>query len=238
MGVKHMEYTMQNASDDFVSLSNKVGGFKEELCKNQGLDFRSQDFRLIFLDTIQQYLLSLTSYIRAFVGLQKFVSADEFLRILNVGIYNVKEYEKSRIIYKFPIESLVTMVHFQIDSFLGELCTLKGTPRTGFYRRMKTILDATEINTERKEEYQNTLQCLAFFRNSFHNKGFHSIHKTKWKQGSEPQIGEIDRTFTAQECTIEFKHNELTTYNWRSAYLLIEQSIEALRSLIVALYRR
>jgi len=230
-----MNYTILDASNDFADLSNSLGRFKKELCKEKNLNFRSQDFRLVFLDTIQQYLLSLTSYIRAFVGLHQLVSPDEFLKILNVGINTIEEYEESRIIYKFPIESLVTMIHFQIDSFLGEICRLKGNPQTGFYMRMKIVLDEIEIDTGRKEEYQNTLQCLAFFRNSFHNKGFHSIYKGNWKEGIEPQKGEIDRKFAAKESTIVFKHNELITYNWRSVFLLIKESIESLRFLIKAL---
>lgn len=230
-----MDYAILDASNDFADLSNSLGRFKEELCKKLNLDFRSQDFRLVFLDTIQQYLLSLTSYIRAFVELQKFVSPDEFLKIVNVGINTIEKYEKSRIIYKFPIESLVTMIHFQIDSFLGEICRLKGSPQTGFYKRMKMVLDEIEIDTGRKEEYQNTLQCLAFFRNSFHNRGFHSIYKGNWKEGIEPQKGEIDRKFEAEESTIVFKHNELITYNWRSVYLLIKESVEIIRFLIEAL---
>jgi len=227
-----MDYTILDASNDFADLSNSLGRFKKELCKELNLDFRSQDFRLVFLDTIQQYLLSLTSYIRAFAELQQLVSTDEFLNILNVGINTIEE---SRIIYKFPIESLVTMTHFQIDSFLGEICRLKGSPQTGFYKRMKMVLDEIEIDTGKKEEYQNILQCLAFFRNSFHNKGFHSIYKGNWKDGIEPAKGEIDSKFAAEESTIVFKHNEVITYNWRSAYLLIKESVESIRFLIKAL---
>ncbi|MBW2339766.1 MAG: hypothetical protein JRF50_05350 [Deltaproteobacteria bacterium] len=230
-----MEYTILKASDDFATLSNSVGRYKEKLCKKLRLVFRSQDFRLVFLDTIQQYLLSLTSYIRAFVGLQQKVSPDEFLKILNIGILTVQEYEESGIIYKFPIESLVTMVHFQIDSFFGEICRQKESPRTGFYNRMKEVLDGTDIGSKEKDDYQNTLQCLAFFRNSFHNRGLHSIQKVKWNDGAEPPAGDVDRVFSKQECKIEFRHNEVITYNWRSTFLLIEESIEVVKSLITAI---
>ena len=230
-----MNYSILDASDDFADLSNSLGLFKIELCHEKNLDFRSQDFRLVFLDTIQQYLLSLTSYIRAFMGLQQFVSPDEFLKILNVGINTVEEFEKSRIIYKFPIESLVTMIHFQIDSFFGEVCRLKENPQTGFYKRMKMVLDEISIDNERKEQYKNTFQCLAFFRNSFHNKGFHSIFKGTWSEGVEPRRGEIDRKFVAEESTIVFKHNELITYTWRSAFLLIQESVESIKFLMKVL---
>ena len=70
---------------------------------------------------------------------------------------------------------------------------------------------------------------------SFHNNGFHSIHKKNWKEGIKPQKGEIDRKFSAKESTIVFKHNELITYNWRSAFLLIKESVESLKFLTKAL---
>ncbi len=232
-----MEYSILNASNDFVSLSHNIGRFKEKLCKKLNLEFISQDFRLVFLDMIQQYLLSLTSYIRAFVELQQRISSpDEFLKILNIGIFTVEEYEDSRIIYKFPIESLVTMIHFQIDSFFGDICSQAGTPHTGFYKRMKCVLDSTGIEDTKKIEFQNTLQCLAFFRNSFHNAGHHTINKVRWKDGAEPAKGVLDRAFSKAGCEMKFKHNEVVAYNWKSAFLLIQDSVEVMQLLIMAIY--
>jgi len=234
---KRMEYTILSASDDYALLSNSIGRYKERLCNILSIDFKSQDFRLVALDSIQQNLLSLTSYIRAFVKLQQLVSPDEFLKILNVGILTVEDYEKSRLAYKFPIESLVTMVHFQIDSLFGQICKQKETPRTGFYNRMKEVMEGTDIERDDKNNFQNTLQCLAFFRNSFHNNGYHSMHRAKWEDGNEPAKGEVDRVFSQDGCKLEFKHNELITYNWRSAFLLIRGSVEVVQSLLVELYK-
>ena len=88
----------------------------------------------------------------------------------------------------------------------------------------------------RKKNYQNTLQCVAFFRNSFHSNGYHSIHRKKWKNGIEPTEGEIDRVFELEGLKIEFKHKELIVHNWKSAYLLIEESVKILCLLIRKLY--
>ncbi len=232
-----MEYGIIDESNDFASLSNSIGRFKANLCKELGLEFKSQDFRLVFLDSIQQQLLSLTSYIRAFVELQQRVSSpDEFLKILNIGIFTVEEYEDSRIIYKFPIESLVTMVHFQIDSLFGDICSKAETPHTGFYKRMKCVLDSTGIESAKKDEFHNTLQCLAFFRNTFHSAGLHTINRKKWKDGVEPAKGVLDRAFTRTRWKIEFKHKELAVYNWKSAFLLIQESVKVMQSLIMTIY--
>ena len=234
-----MNYSILDASNDFADLSNKIGRFKEKLCTELKIDLRSQDFRLVFLDSIQQFLLSLTSYIRAFMGLQEKVSSpEEFLRILNIGINTVEQFERSGIIYKFPIQSLVTMIHFQIDSFLGEICAQSETPHTGFYKRMKCVLDATNIEREQKEHYKNTLQCLAFFRNSFHNAGYHKINKMTWPSGREPSTGAVDREFSIGEFKIEFKHNELIVYNWKNIHLLIENAVSAMQSIIMAIYEK
>ena len=231
-----MKYSILNASNDFASLSNSIGRFKEKLCKELSLEFTSQDFRLVFLDTIQQYLLSLTSYIRPFTELQQRVSPKEFLKILNIGISTVRKYEASGIIYKFPIESLVTMIHFQIDSFFGDICSQAGTPHTGFYKRMKCVLDTTSIEGTKKDAFRNTLQCLAFFRNSFHNAGHHTIHTAQWKDGAEPVKGVLDREFSKAEWKMEFKHNEVVAYNWKNAFLLIQDSVEVTQLLIMAIY--
>ena len=232
-----MNYSILDASNDFCGLSNSIGRFKEVLCNKVGIDFKSQDFRLVFLDSIQQILLSLTSYVRAFVSLQgKVSSPDEFLRILNVGICTVEEFEASRLIYKFPIEALVTMAHFHVDSFLGDLCTKAGTPKTGFYRRMKCVLDGTSLEDKQKRTFQNTLQCLAFFRNSFHNAGYHRINSANWRNRVEPAKGTIDREFTKDGFTIKFSHRELAEYNWRSAFLLIQDSVDNMQKIIWAMY--
>jgi len=101
-----MDYTILDASDDFVQLVNTITKLKWELCNEINIDFRSDDFRIVTLDSIQQYLLSLTAYIRAFCNLQTQLNndTDAFLKILDIGIHNVQEFEDKRIIYRFPIE--------------------------------------------------------------------------------------------------------------------------------------
>lgn len=67
------------------------------------------------------------------------------------------------------------MIHFQIDSFLGEVCRLKRSPQTGFYKRMKKVLDEIDINDGIKEGHQKTstlsltyLQRIEDFPGQFH----------------------------------------------------------------------
>ena len=228
-----MEMSILDASNDFSSLSNRIGRFKEDLCTKLNIDYTSQDFRLIFLDSIQQYLLSLTSYIRGFMELQQRTSPQEFLNILNVGITTVEEFKRSKIIYKFPIESLVTMVHFQIDSFFGMICEQNGTPCKGFYPRMKKVLGCTNIEETEKDGCKNTLQCLAFFRNSFHSSGRHIIDKKRWDGDTEPAIGHLDKVYSEDEMKIEFKHREVISYNWKSAFLLIDGCVEITQTIIL-----
>jgi hypothetical protein len=128
------------------------------------------------------------------------------------------------------------MVHFHIDALFGQICVQKESAQTGFYNRMKEVLDGIEIETSAKDDFQNTLQCLAFFRNSFHSSGYHSIHRTKWQSGNEPNEGEVDRTFIEGNFKIEFRHKTLITYNWKSAFLLIQSSVNVLQSIITEIY--
>ena len=75
---------------------------------------------------------------------------------------------------------------------------------------------------------QNTLQCLANFRNSFHCGRIHTINRNKWINGEEPESGKLDRVFNSGGSTIEFKHKVEINYNWKSAFLLIKESVEVL----------
>jgi len=231
-----MKYSILDATNDFSDLSNDIGRFKIELCINKNIPYSedgvklitpTDDIRFITLDSIQQILLSLSAYIRGFMGLQeKMNNPEEFLKYLNLSI-TMEQMEKS-LVYKFPIESLVTMLHFQIDSYFGQLCVLSGNPKTGFYNRMVKVLD----NNPDKLNAQNTLQCLANFRNSFHYKGIHTIHRNKWTGGIEPMSGELDREFVSGDFKIAFKHKEVICYNWKSAFLLIKESVEVLKQVI------
>lgn len=76
---------------------------------------------------------------------------------------------KPGLLYKFPIVSLITMIHFQIDTYFGQIC---GSEKK-FHRKI------TEIVSNNIES-QNILLCLAYFRNSFHNGGSHLIQRVRW----------------------------------------------------------
>lgn len=230
-----IQYSILDATNDFADLSNNIGKFKIKLCKDFNIPYSIEDVkiitplddsRFITLDSIQQNLLSLMGYIRGFMELQRRINyTSEFLRVLNLG---VTEEQMERIIYKFPIESLVTMTHFQIDSYFGQLCELENDPKIGFYNRMIKVLE----NIPEKENFQNNLQCLANIRNSFHNIGIHLINKNKWEKNIEPQKGTLDRIFESGEFKIEFKHMEVINYNWKSLFLLINKSVEILMEII------
>ncbi len=231
-----MQYSILDATDDFANLSNEIGMFKKKLCVDLNIPYSEEgvklitpidDIRFITLDSIQQLLLSLSGYIRGFMELQNRINnTKEFLAVLNLGV--TAEQMENGLVYKLPIESLVTMVHFQIDSYFGEICSSLNEPKTGFYNRMVKVLE----NNSEKEKHQNTLQCLANIRNSFHSRGLHTIHKIKWNNGNEPQTGELDRVFENEEQLIEFKHKEVISYNWKSVFLLIKESVNVLKIVI------
>ncbi|SFT42231.1 hypothetical protein SAMN05216474_0475 [Lishizhenia tianjinensis] len=233
-----MPYSILDATNDFTDLSNEIGMFKKKLCEDQDIPYSEEgvklitptnDIRFITLDSIQQILLSLSGYIRGFMDLQRRINnTEEFLKVLNLGV-TVDQMEKG-LVYKFPIESLVTMVHFQIDSYFGEVCSSLNEPKTGFYNRMVKVLE----EQSEKEQYQNSLQCLASIRNSFHSRGFHTIHKSNWNNGGEPLLGILDREFEKDGYKIEFKHKEVIRYNWKSMFLLIKESVCILKKVISA----
>ena len=145
-----MNYSILDATNDFSDLSNDIGRFKKQLCVDLNLPYSEEgvklitptnDIRFITLDSIQQLLLSLNAYIRGFMGLQeKIGNPEEFLKYLNLGV--TMEQMENSLVYKFPIESLVTMIHFQIDSYFGQVCVISGDPKAGFYNRMAKVLSS------------------------------------------------------------------------------------------------
>jgi hypothetical protein len=206
------KYSILDASNDFADLSNDIGRFKKILCKEKNIDLKSQDFRLVTLDSIQQYLLSLTAYIRPFVKLQEILTKEDFLKVLNLGVSEEQlDGKGAGLIYIFPIRSLVVMVHFVVDSYLKET-GFEG----GFYTKVENVFSGFDSGLV--EEYKNDLHCLGFFRNSFHNKGVHSND---------------NKVFNCEGMKIEFKKGEVIIYNWKTVYLLIKSATEALKFIIL-----
>jgi hypothetical protein len=230
-----MEYSICDANKDFGILANEIRTFIIKN-NNSGDHLDESELDLITLNNIRAYLLSLMAYINTFCKLQEKVSEDEFIKILDTG-FNKKELEggsMTDIIYGYPIKSLVVMVHFQIDSYFGEICKQKNMPQQCFYNKMTEILK----NIDNNETSKNVLQCLSYFRNSFHNNGIHSIHNKRWEEiktqedQHSPSNGRLDRTFKSEKLEIEFKHNGSISYNWKIVYLLIKESVNILKTII------
>lgn len=226
--------SLLDASNDFVQLSKNIGEFKEVLCKEKNIGIKSQDIRLVTLDGIQQYLMSLSFYIRCLWRFQEGIRHDNplldrenFIKLLNQKLgFNLSEEQLDGplgIIYVFPIRALIVMVHFQIDSYLTEITN----SNEGFYTKVN--------NSSLSKEHKDALFCLGYYRNTFHSSGLHKIHRSKWIDQKEPQVGEIDREFIFGDDSIIFKHKEAVTLNkwWKTATTLIEESVESLKSLIL-----
>ncbi len=245
--VNTTDYSILDASYNLVDISNDIGKFKIKLCKDFDIPYKeigfeiitpTDDYRFIALDAIQQNIMSLVGYIRGFMELQRRINhPPEFLRVLNLGVTG-EQFEK--IIYKFPIESLTTMIHFRIDSYFGEVCTQKNKRQNGFYNKMAEVLK----NIDKEDSSKNILQCFSYFRNSFHNKGIHFIHDKRWDEiktqedKSTPNNGRLDRTFKSEKLKIEFKHNEAIDYNWKSMILLMNESVKILMEVIYEMSKK
>ncbi len=217
-----IQYSMLNASNDFSDLANDIRNY---IIKHNA---EGEEISKSNLNKIRLYLLSLTAYIRTFWKLQEKVSPEEFINILDIG-FTAKALEHIKlqdIVYGFPIKSLVVMIHFQIDSYFWKLCKIQNFHEKGFYKKMEHILK----KIDKDKDMQNTLQCLAFFRNSFHSNELHLKYYKKTEQ--EPNKGEIDRVFECEQLKMEFKHKTIIIYNWKSVYFLIKESVKILMKII------
>jgi hypothetical protein len=149
--------------------------------------------------------------------------------ILAIGITSAKEFEEKRILYKFPIEWLIVMIHFQIDSCLWEICKSNQLKEGWFYTKITQILKIINITEEEKEYRKNILLCLSWLRNSFHSWWIYRIDEKKWKNKQEPNKKTIERIFNGTTWgNIIFQHNMVISYNWKSDLMDIFREMTSL----------
>jgi len=217
------KYSVLDATNDFAQLSNTIYQIKVELRDSKGVSLLSDDYRMVAFDSMQKDLLSAVAHTRAVAALPN----HSMERTVNIGIDFGDRRQISAIFEKAPLESLVTMLHFRIDSLVKKLCDNFVKPPRGFYSRVIFLLDEVGPPRKTRKTHEDALVCLSYFRNTFHDGGQHK------KFGKGVRIAELDRKFSRNGHSIEFRHGKVIAYDWRKVYLLIEASVEAAEYLVM-----
>jgi hypothetical protein len=162
----------------FQALDQRLINIKQEVVKNTGLDYRSQDARLVALDSIQMNMAATAMWINGFNSLANFCAADgvfnknQFLNSAGSGL-ELAETE----VEMFGVLKLgyITLIHFKIENLFRNLCThlrllSEKEKKCGFWRLTELIYKACKINDG---DSRKSLIALTHIRNTLHNNGIH-----------------------------------------------------------------
>jgi len=154
----------------------KLEAIKLSIVKNGAFDYKSQDARLVALESIQVLLSSTGMWINAFNSLANFCTQNDrlneklFLHSLGSGL----TIDQTELVMLDQIRlAQITLILFKIEKLfwnvLNHLNMLpKGNP--GFYKLTTKILEVSNILDD---ELKNAPIALSHIRNSLHNNGIH-----------------------------------------------------------------
>jgi hypothetical protein len=158
------------------SMIKKLEAVKLSIVKKGAFDCKSQDARLVALDSIQVLLSSTGMWINAFNSLANFCTQknqlDEKLFLHLVGSGLTKNQTGQVMLDQIRLGQ-ITLILFKIEKlFWNLLAHLKMLPRgnQGFYGLASKILDVCEIHDE---TYKKAPVALSYIRNSLRNNGIH-----------------------------------------------------------------
>ncbi|MCC6068785.1 hypothetical protein LHV13_06325 [Ferrovum sp. PN-J185] len=160
----------------FQVLNQRLENIKQEVVKNTGLDYRSQDARLVALDSIQMNMAATAMWINGLNSLANFCTADgifnenQFLNSVGSGLELIKTEEEMFRVLKL---GHITLIHFKIENLFRNLCAhlnLITRGKSGFWDLTNLIFDACSIEDGNSK---NSLIAFAHIRNSLHNNGIH-----------------------------------------------------------------
>jgi hypothetical protein len=162
----------------FQALNQQLENIKQEVVKNTGLDYRSQDARLVALDAIQMNMAATAMWINGLNSLANFCTDDgifnknQFLNSVGSGL-DLDEAE----VEMFEILKLghITLIHFKIENLFRNLCTelrllSEKEKKCGFWHLTEIIYKACKISDG---DSRNSLMALTHIRNTLHNNGIH-----------------------------------------------------------------
>jgi hypothetical protein len=207
----------------FRVLINKLEDIKKEIVNQSGINYASQDARMVALDSIQisisavgMWLNSTNSLANEFTNKGQ-LDNNKFLESVGSGL-TIHETEK--IMFNHLRLGFMTLVHFKIDNLFHNILKhlnslLKGN---GYWKLTDKILETCAISKTGVEKER--LTAFANLRNSLHGNG---IHRT------DSLNIDIDGT------TFDFiKDKPIECAGWNHIIILLESNIDILRQILLS----
>lgn len=161
----------------FQALIQQLENIKQEVVKNTGLDYCSQDARLVALDSLQMNMAATAMWINGLNSLANFCTADgvfnknQFLNSVGSGFEPTKTEDE---MFKVLRLGKITLIHFKIEGLFWNLCShlnlLAPKKKYGFWELTEFIYKACKNNDG---DARNSLIALTQIRNTLHNNGVH-----------------------------------------------------------------
>ena len=207
----------------FRKIIDKLEIIKQAVVKQSGIDYKSQDARMVALDSLQISISAVGMWINTANSLANYFTKDGmfdekgFLNSVGSGV-NIKQTEL--IMFDHLRLGFMTLVHFKIDNlFHNILKHLNSLPeKTGYWNLTDEILAQCALSKTGTEKQM--LTAFANLRNSLHGNG---IHKT------DSLSIQIDGT------TFEFvKGKRVECASWSHIIILLNSNVDILKTILLS----
>jgi hypothetical protein len=207
----------------FRGLVEKLEEIKKEIVEQSGIDYTSQDARMVALDSIQISISAVGMHINAINSLgnvhTKNGNFDEinFLKSVGSGV-NISQTEE--IMFSHLRLGFMTLVHFKIDNLIHNILKdMNSLPsRPGYWNLTDKILEVCSIAKRGIEK--DRLSAFANLRNSLHGNG---IHRTP--------------TLCIEVNTTKFdfiKDSRVECAGWEHIVTLLDSNIDILKRILLS----
>lgn len=206
---------------EFRKTIRNLESIKQIVVGQSEIDYRSQDARMVALDSLQITISALGMWITSFNSLANQFTEDEelnekrFLCSVGSGI-NLQQTEE--IMFDHLRLGFMTLAHFKLDNlFHNILKHLNALPRrVGYWNLTDEILDQcslSKIGIEKK-----LLTAFANLRNSLHGNGIHRTNSLR------VQVGDTTFDFV--------KGDKVKCASWNHIIVLLDANVDILKMIL------
>jgi hypothetical protein len=207
----------------FRELVENLESIKQVIVNQSEIDYKSQDARMVALDSLQISISAVGMWINSINSLANnfttggILDENRFLRSVGSGV-SIKQTEE--IMFDHLRLGFMTLAHFKIDTlFHNILKHLNALPkRTGYWNLTDRILDQCSFSKTGTEK--QLLTAFANLRNSLHGNG---IHKTN---SLSIQVGETAFDFV--------KGERVKCASWGHIIVLLHANVDILKKLLLS----
>ncbi|NTU49960.1 MAG: hypothetical protein HGA87_03570 [Desulfobulbaceae bacterium] len=207
----------------FREIIEKIESIKQAIVVQSGINYTSQDARMVALDSLQITISAVGMWIHSNNSLANFCTKGsyfdkkEFLKCVDSGL-NIEQTEK--IMYDHLRLGFMTLVHFKLDNlFYNILKHINALPcKTGYWNLTDSILDQCSLLETGTDK--NCLTAFANLRNSLHGNGIHNTNDLSI------QLSGLSFNF--------IKGQRVECSSWNHILIILDSNIDVLNKILLS----